>query len=89
MSQSNYKVTITEHDYHYTTYTAWVGASSKNQAIVKAASLAGAEKARREFERNPRHGVMVEGITLEPDVKLELISLEEFWDKRDTVGVSE
>lgn len=87
MSQANYKVTITDHDYHYTTYTAWVQAASRTQAFVKAAALAGQEKARREFERMPRHGVMVEGL-LEPDAKLEAVSLDDFWDKRDTVEVS-
>ena len=88
MAHSYYKVTITEHDYHYTTYTAWVQATSRNQAITKAAALAGQEKARREHERMPRHGVCVEGL-LEPEIKLEPVHLEEFWEKRDTVEVKE
>lgn len=89
MSQANYKVTITEHDYHYTTYTTWVQATSKNQALVKAAALAGQEKARREFERvSGRNGVVTEGL-YEPEVKLEAVSLDEYWDHREEVTVSD
>lgn len=83
MTQANYKVTITEHDHYYTTYIAWVAASSKNQAMVKAAALAGQEKVRREFDRTGR-SVVVEGL-LEPEIKLEPASGDEFWDNRDTV----
>jgi hypothetical protein len=85
---ANYKVTITERDYKYTTYTTWVSASSRNQALVKAAALAGQEKSRREFERTgERRGVAVEGL-LEPEVKLEQVTTDEYWDHRDEVTVS-
>lgn len=88
MSQANYKVTITEHDYHYTVYTAWVSATSRNQAIVKAAALAGQEKARREFElTGSRRGIAVDGLQ-EPEVKMERVSLDEFWEHQDEVTVS-
>lgn len=88
MATSYHKVTIAEHDYNWTTYTVWVEATSKNQAMVKAAALAGQEKARREAERMPRNGVVVSGL-MEPDVKLEPVALEEYWEKRDTVEVKE
>lgn len=87
MSQANYKVTITEHDYDYTTYTAWVSASSRNQAMVKAAALAGQEKARREFERTGQ-APATEGL-LEPEVKMEAAPLDEYWEHRDEVTISE
>lgn len=90
MSQANYKVTITDSDYYYTTYVAWVSATSKNQAIAKAAALTGAEKAAREFRRTKREPVGEDGSLLEPTVRLEVLGLDEFdefWDKRDTVEV--
>jgi hypothetical protein len=87
MSQANYRVTITEHDYNYTKYTAWVSASSKNQALIKAAALAGQEKNRREFERTGRFPG-IEGL-MEPEVSIEKTDLDnEFWDKQDTVEVT-
>jgi len=86
---SYYKVTITEHDYKYTTYTTWVSATSKNQAVAKAAALAGQEKTRREYERTgDRRGVAVDGL-LEPEIKLEPATLDEYWDYREEVKVSE
>lgn len=90
MSSANYKVTITEHNYNYTTYTAWVSATSKNQAIVIAAALAGQEKNRREFEKMGRPSDLWPGGLLDPEVRLEPVTdLEDFWDKRGTVEVSE
>lgn len=87
MSQAYYKVTIIEHDYTYTAYVAWVSASSKNQAMVKAAALAGQEKSRREFERTgDRRGVVVEGL-LEPEIKLETVTVDEYWEHREEVTV--
>jgi hypothetical protein len=83
MSQSNYKVTITEHDYNYTTWVAWVQASSKNQAMVKAGALAGQEKARREAERTGRAG-FVEGL-MDPEVRMEPAPLDEYWEHREEV----
>lgn len=83
MSQRNYKVTITEHDYEGTTWVAWVQATSKNQAIVKAGALAGQAKAHREAERTGRHGFN-EGL-MEPDVRLELAPLDEYWEHREEV----
>ena len=88
MAQHNYRVTITEHNYNYTAYTAWVQATSRIQAVVKAAALAGQEKMRREHERMPNHGLAVEGL-FEPEITIDLISLDDFWDKRDTVEVKE
>lgn len=85
----NFKVTITEHDYNFTTYTAWVSATSRNQAIVMAAAMAGQEKIRREFERTGRPNDLYPAGLLAPEVKIETVSLDEFWDKRDTVEVSE
>jgi hypothetical protein len=90
VSQANYRVRITEHDYYYTTYTAWVSATSRNQAIIKAAALAGQEKYRREAERTGREPG-VEGL-IEPEIKIEPMGLnefDEFWDKRDTVEVTQ
>ena len=87
MATQNYKITITEHDYAYTRYIAWVQGTSRNQALVKAAALAGQEKARREHERMPQHGVAVEGL-LEPEVTVEPCDLDEYWNKRNTVEVS-
>jgi hypothetical protein len=87
VAQANYKVTITDHDYHYTTYIAWVQATSKNQAIAKAAALAGGEKTRREWQRMGREP-MPEGL-LEPDVKLEPVGLDEYWDHQEQVVVQE
>jgi len=86
MSPANYKVTITEHDYAYTTYTAWVNGTSRNQAMVKAAALAGQEKARRESERTGRP-VAVEGL-MEPEIKMEACSLDEYWEHREEVTVN-
>jgi hypothetical protein len=86
MSQANYKVTITEHNYEYTRYIAWVSATSKNQALVKAAALAGQEKARREFERTgSRRGVAVDGL-LEPEVTMETVGLDEYYEEEVTVS---
>ncbi len=85
MSQTNYKVTITEHNYEYTVYTAWVSATSKNQAIIKAAALAGQEKTRREFERTGRPDALCPEGLLEPYVRLEAVSVEEYWAHRDEV----
>lgn len=85
MSQSNYKVRITEHDYAYTTYIAWVSATSRVQAVAKAAALAGQEKHRREFERTGREPG-VEGL-MEPEIKLEAVSLDEYWEHREEVEV--
>lgn len=87
MAQANYKVTVTDHDYHYTTYTAWVSASSKNQALVKAAALIGGEMTRREWLRMHREPVRQD--LIEPDVRIEPVDLDEFWDNRDKVIVSD
>ena len=87
MAEANYKVTITDHDYHYTTYTAWVSASSKNQAIAKAAAPVGGEKTHREWLRMGREP-FPESL-LEPDVKLEPCGLDEYWDHQEQVTVSE
>ena len=87
MTQANYRVTITEHDYHYTKYTAWVSATSKNQAIAKAAALAGQEKTRREYERMGRPNDLLPVGLLAPEIKIEPVDFDEFWDKQDTVEV--
>lgn len=84
---SYYKVTITEHDYNYTKYTVWVSALSRNQAMIKAAALAGQEKYRRETDRAGRQPG-VEGL-LEPEVTMEPASVEEYWDHREEVQVSD
>ena len=89
MAHAYYKVTITDHDYSYTTYVSWVDASSKNQAIVKAAAMAGQEKNRREYMRMGRINVLYPGGFLEPDVKLEQITMDEFWEHRNEVEVME
>lgn len=86
MAQANYKITITEHDYEYTRYIAWVSGSSRIQAIAKAAALAGQCKARRESERTGR-GVACDGL-MDPEIKIEPAELDEYWDKRDTVEVA-
>lgn len=89
MAGSKYfKVVITEHDYEYTTYTAWVGASSRNQAIAKAAALAGQEKTRLQFGRMRRDADLWPCGLLEPDIRLAAVGLEEYWDKQDTVEIS-
>ena len=80
MAQANYKVTVTDHDYHYTTYVTWVDATSKTQAIAKGAALVGQEKMRRDGHVST---------LLEPDVKLEPADFDEFWNNRDQVIVSE
>lgn len=41
----------------------------------------GQEKSRREFERMPHHGILVEGL-IEPDIRLEPVHLDDFWEKR-------
>jgi hypothetical protein len=87
MAQANYKVTITDRTYHHITYTAWVSATSKNQAIIQGAALAGREKLIREHQRQPRNDLAPE-IFFDPEVKLEPVSVDEYWDKRDTVEVS-
>lgn len=90
MAQRNYKVTVTERDYRYTTYTCWVTATSRDQAVLKAGALAGQEKNRREFERMKRVSDLWPGGLLEPSVTVTVItSLDEFWDKRGTVEVTE
>lgn len=86
MAQANYKVTITDHDYHYTKYVAWVDATSKNQAIAKGAALVGQEKMRREGERT---GYAYVGGLIEPEIKLEPADFDEFWQHRDEVIVSD
>lgn len=88
MSLANYKITITEQDYLYTTYTAWVSATSRDQAMVKAAALAGQEKTRREFERTGRPNALWPEGLLEPKVKIAAVSLDEYWERRNTVEVS-
>jgi hypothetical protein len=88
MAQTNYKVTITEHNYEFTTYIAWVHGSSKNQAIVKAAALVGQEKLRREYQRLGPVAIWPEGL-MDPEIKLEVEEdFETFWDMRDKVSVS-
>jgi len=77
--QARYRVTITDHDYHYTTYVAWVDATSKNQAIVKAGALAGGLKAARE-----QHST---GGLTDPEIRLEPCNLEEYWEHRETAEV--
>ena len=90
MALSYYKITITEHDYHYTTYTMWVAGTSRNQAIVIAAAMAGQERSRREFERvNGRMNSLVPSAMIEPDILIDKATLEEYWEHRDTVEVKE
>jgi hypothetical protein len=87
MAQRNYKITITEHDHEYTTYVAWVQGSSQNQAVAKAAAMAGQEKTRRAFERMGRpHDLAPEGL-LDPEIRIELVDLDEYWDHREEVIV--
>jgi hypothetical protein len=88
MTLTNYKVTITDHDYDFTKYVAWVSASSKNQALVKGAALAGQEKMRRDHERMPRNPLWP-GPLLDPEIKLEPVDLDQYWAHRDTVVVVE
>jgi hypothetical protein len=87
VSQAFYKITITERDYHYTEYSAWVAASSKTQAVAKAAALAGQEKARREFERTGRADALCPEGLLEPEVKLAVVSVDEYYEHREEVTV--
>ena len=90
MAHANYRVTITDHDYHYTTYTAWVQASSKNQAIAMGAALIGGEKTRREWQTSRHHqGNEPWPVQLlQPDVKLEPCTLEEYWAHEDKIEVT-
>lgn len=88
MSQANYKVTITEHDYYYTTYVVWVGASSKNQAMLMAGALVGQEKNRREFERTGRVNDLWPQGLIDPEIRIEPADVDEYWEKRNTVEVS-
>lgn len=88
MSRTNYKVTIIDRGYNRTTYTAWVAASSRNQAIALGAALAGQEKLRREHGRTPQRDLAPEGLT-DPEIKLAPVSADEYWDKPDSVEVSE
>lgn len=83
-----YKVTIEEDDYDHTVYTAHVQATSKNQAMVQAASLAGQLKMQRERERHPGRE-QVPQIMMVPTVRLEPVSLEEYWAHEDQVEASD
>lgn len=88
MSKKWFKVTITDHDYDYTAYETCVEASSASQAIALGAALIGQEKHQREYaDRSVQLGVPRHVSLLEPDVKAELCSLDEYWDKRDRVVV--
>ena len=62
-----------------------MSATSKNLAIAKGAALAGQEKMRREHARTGR--LAVEGLYDPEVVTLEVVKLDDFWDKRDTVEV--
>lgn len=84
--QAFYKVTITDSNYESTKYTAWVSASSKTQAIVKGAALAGQEKYRREAERTGREPG-VEGL-LEPRLQVEKVGASDYWDHQEEVVVT-
>lgn len=66
-------------------YIAWVQASSKNQAMVKAGALAGQEKNRRNQDRTGREQG-AEGL-MEPDIWIEKIGLDEYWDHREEVEI--
>lgn len=85
MAYANYRVTVTDNDYYCTTYTTWVSAGSKTQALVKAAALIGGEKTRREWQR--MHREPVPETLLDPLVTVERVSVDEFWDHQDQVAV--
>lgn len=85
--QANYKVTIINHDYNYTKYTAYVSATSKTQAIAMAAGLIGGEMTRREWQRMGREPVPE--LLADPEVVLEKANLDEFWEKREQVFCAE
>ena len=85
MMIANYKITITEHDYHYSTYIAWVQGSSQVQAVAKAGALAGQEKNRRRYELMGRPSDLSPEGLLEPEVKVEKVSLDEYWEHREEV----
>ncbi len=89
MAHAYYKATILEHDYHWTTYTVWLEATSKIQAVLQAGVKAGQEKSRREFLRMKVESALYPDAMLEPEIKLEVISLEEYWANRDKVEVKE
>lgn len=69
MAQANYKITITEHDYFYTTYVAWVSGSSRIQAIAKAAAMAAQEKNRRRYDKLGRPADLFPDGLLDPEVE--------------------
>lgn len=84
--QANYRVTITDSDYNYTTYTTWVSATSKMKAVAKAACLIGGEKTRREWLRMHRDPYP-EPLT-EPDIEIVAVDMDEYWDNQDKVVVA-
>jgi hypothetical protein len=86
MAHTLYRVTVIDHDYHYTTYTTWVSASSKNQAIAMGAALIGGEKTRREAKRMNREPYPVP--LLFPEVKLESVDVDEYYAHLNEVQVS-
>lgn len=82
-----FRVTITESDYNSTEYTTVVRATSKNQAIVIGAALAGAEKTRREWHRTDRDPGSE--IMMSPASRLEPIEVHEYYDHKDEVTVTD
>jgi hypothetical protein len=85
MAHALYKAVVTEQNYHYTTYTCWVSAASKNSAMVMAGALAGQEKMRREHERTGRN-LWPEGL-MAPEIRLETVGTDEYYANEGTVEV--
>ena len=79
MSGGLFKVIIEDQDYDHTVYTTWVSVNSQKQAIACGAALAGAEKARREFERTGRGPLADDGRLTMPQIRVEPCSVDEFY----------
>ena len=88
MAHAWYKITITENNYDFTKYTAWVSASSKNTAIVQGAALAGQAKMKREYDAHMGDELWPT-VFLAPEVKLEVVSYDEYEQHEDEVLVSD
>lgn len=87
MAHEHYKITITEQDYYFTTYTTWVSGTSKTQAIAKAGALAGQAKTRRAYERTGRAQELIGEELLNPSVKIEKSTVDEYYEHQDKVEI--
>lgn len=87
MTAAHYKVEITDLDYHGEHYTAWVEATSKNQAIAIAASLATRKKLEMELARQSLPVRQPDYVLplMRPVVRAEYCTLDEYWAHRDQV----